>query len=119
MTPGPKGQKRVADVIGNAVHVMRVATGEIVEAPRGPNKSGWRHRMTSSVYAVLVPKIAIPDLESLRKKACELAREYGLSPSQYWYARRGEDIAFCFRNRFVADLFEACCKTNDIPYRTE
>jgi hypothetical protein len=26
---GPKGQKRPADVIGNAVHVMRIATGEI------------------------------------------------------------------------------------------
>jgi hypothetical protein len=26
---GPKGEKRPADVIGNAVHVMRVLTGEI------------------------------------------------------------------------------------------
>lgn len=32
MPKGPKGQKRPADVIGNAVHVMRVATGEIDEA---------------------------------------------------------------------------------------
>lgn len=30
---GPKGQKRPADVIGNAVHVMRIATGEVVERP--------------------------------------------------------------------------------------
>jgi hypothetical protein len=29
MPKGPKGQKRPADVIGNAVHVMRIATGEI------------------------------------------------------------------------------------------
>ncbi len=28
---GPKGQKRSADVIGNAVRVMRVATGEEAE----------------------------------------------------------------------------------------
>jgi hypothetical protein len=28
MPGGPKGEKRPADVIGNAVHVMRVATGE-------------------------------------------------------------------------------------------
>ena len=28
MPKGPKGQKRPADVIGNAVKVMRVATGE-------------------------------------------------------------------------------------------
>ncbi len=29
MPKGPKGEKRPADVIGNAVHVMRVGTGEI------------------------------------------------------------------------------------------
>lgn len=28
MPTGPRGQKRPADVIGNAVHVMRIATGE-------------------------------------------------------------------------------------------
>ena len=28
MPRGPKGEKRPADVIGNAVHVMRIATGE-------------------------------------------------------------------------------------------
>jgi hypothetical protein len=31
MPRGPKGQKRPADVIGNAVHVMRIATGEAEE----------------------------------------------------------------------------------------
>lgn len=31
MPKGPKGQKRPADVIGNAVHVMKIATGEIEE----------------------------------------------------------------------------------------
>jgi hypothetical protein len=28
---GPKGERRPADVIGNAVHVMKVLTGEIEE----------------------------------------------------------------------------------------
>ena len=28
MPTGPKGQKRPADVIGNAVRIMRIATGE-------------------------------------------------------------------------------------------
>jgi hypothetical protein len=32
MRRGPKGEKRPADAIGNAVHVMRIATGEIEEA---------------------------------------------------------------------------------------
>lgn len=31
MPKGPKGQKRPADVISNAVHVMRIATGEASE----------------------------------------------------------------------------------------
>lgn len=31
MPTGPKGEKRPADVIGNAVKVMRIATGEEVE----------------------------------------------------------------------------------------
>ena len=31
MPKGPKGQKRPADVIGNAVRVMQVATGEVEE----------------------------------------------------------------------------------------
>ena len=34
MPRGPKGEKRPADVIGNAVHVMRIATGEIEETTR-------------------------------------------------------------------------------------
>ena len=29
MPQGPKGEKRPADVIGNANHVMRIATGKI------------------------------------------------------------------------------------------
>ena len=29
MPRGPKGERRPADVIGNAVHVTRIATGEI------------------------------------------------------------------------------------------
>jgi hypothetical protein len=33
MPRGPKGEKRPADVIGNAVHVMRIATGEIEDNP--------------------------------------------------------------------------------------
>jgi hypothetical protein len=33
MPRGPKGEKRPADVIGNAVHVMRIATGETETLP--------------------------------------------------------------------------------------
>jgi len=37
MPKGPQGQKRPADVIGNAVHVMRIATGQIVETGSQPD----------------------------------------------------------------------------------
>ena len=38
MPRGPKGERRPADVIGNAVKVMRIATGEIEETGRDPAK---------------------------------------------------------------------------------
>jgi hypothetical protein len=40
MPRGAKGEKRPADVIGNAVHVMRIATGEIEETVgKAPNRA--------------------------------------------------------------------------------
>ncbi|MEX2617817.1 MAG: RNA-binding protein [Alphaproteobacteria bacterium] len=41
MPKGPKGQKRPADVIGNAVRVMQIATGEAEEEfdENGKNKA--------------------------------------------------------------------------------
>ena len=38
MPRGPKGEKRPADVIGNAVKVMRIATGEEEEKLPDPDK---------------------------------------------------------------------------------
>lgn len=42
MPRGPKGEKRPADAIGNAVHVMRIATGEAHddEPKSGRTRSG-------------------------------------------------------------------------------
>jgi hypothetical protein len=40
MPTGPKGQKRPADVIGNAVHVMKVLTGEIEDTIPTPESEG-------------------------------------------------------------------------------
>ncbi len=42
MPSGPQGQKRPADVVGCAVHVAKIATGEIEDAsgrPRLPKKA--------------------------------------------------------------------------------
>jgi hypothetical protein len=40
MPKGPKGEKRPADAIANAVKVMKIATGEIEEDYDTPEKSG-------------------------------------------------------------------------------
>ena len=40
MPRGPKGEKRPRDVIGNAVHVMRIATAEITEDIPNPESEG-------------------------------------------------------------------------------
>ena len=40
MPKGPKGEKRPADVIANAVKVMKIATGEIDEDIDTPEKEG-------------------------------------------------------------------------------
>ncbi|MFZ3325502.1 MAG: RNA-binding protein [Methylocella sp.] len=40
MPRGPKGERRPADVIGNAVHVMRVLTGEIEDVIPTPESEG-------------------------------------------------------------------------------
>ena len=39
MPKGPQGQKRPADVIGNAVHVMRIATGEKTDSVPAPKSA--------------------------------------------------------------------------------
>ena len=40
MPKGPRGERRPADVIGNAVHVMRIATGEVEDTPsKAPNRA--------------------------------------------------------------------------------
>jgi hypothetical protein len=45
MPRGPKGEKRPADVIGNAVHVMRIATGEIEDTREVAKADTNLHRL--------------------------------------------------------------------------
>lgn len=42
MPKGPKGEKRKADVIGNAVLVMKIATGEVAESGPKPGTEANR-----------------------------------------------------------------------------
>ena len=42
MPKGPSGQKRKADVIGNAVQIMRIATGQEPDTGRDPGTEANR-----------------------------------------------------------------------------
>ncbi len=44
MPTGPNGEKRPNDVAANAVHVMKIATGEIEEAYEAPRRPPGRPR---------------------------------------------------------------------------
>jgi hypothetical protein len=40
MPKGPKGEKRHAETVQNAMYIGRIATGEVVEArPEAPNRA--------------------------------------------------------------------------------
>ena len=57
MPKGPQGQKRPADVIGNAAHIAKIATGEIEDttlkqpAKRASGKAGAKARQKNTTEA--------------------------------------------------------------------
>src|SRR5437763_5832299 len=71
MPRGPKGEKRPADMIGNAVKVMRIATGEEEEKLPDPDKDyarkGGLNRTLPSferkplIWLALVGAVCLPD----------------------------------------------------------
>ena len=67
MPKGPQGQKRPADVIGNAVHVARIAVGEIEDATsyKQPNKVKSGRAGAKARAEVLSPK----ERSAIAKKA--------------------------------------------------
>jgi len=59
MPRGPRGEKRPADVIGNAVHVMRIATGAIEDNPsKAPKRAKGGKARAASLSANMRAEIA-------------------------------------------------------------
>jgi hypothetical protein len=56
MPKGPKGEKRPADMIGNAVLVMRIATGQLEEKTAHPGHSKGGKKGARGRAKVLSPQ---------------------------------------------------------------
>ena len=71
MPRGPKGERRPADVIGNAVHVMRVLTGEEVEIIEDDGKDPAAKALGRKGGAARAAKMTPERRAEVAKKAAE------------------------------------------------
>ena len=72
MPKGPKGQKRPADVVSNAVHVMRVLTGEADdEAPADDGKDKAAQSMGRKGGAARAASMTPERRAEIARKAAE------------------------------------------------
>lgn len=87
MPKGPKGHKRPVDVISNAVHVMRIATGEIDESVPVPQTKN-----SAAVELGRMGGLARASALSERKKSAIASRAAKARWSKKPHAvRRGRD----------------------------
>ena len=69
MPRGPKGQKRPADVIGNAVKVMRIATGEENEEYEDDGKDPAAKALGSKGGKARARKLSSAERSAIAKRA--------------------------------------------------
>ena len=69
MPKGPKGEKRKADVIGNAVHIMRIATGEVEDATPDDGKDKAAQAMGRKGGAARAASMTAEQRAEIAKKA--------------------------------------------------
>ena len=75
MPKGPKGQKRPADVIGNAVRVMQIATGEAEEEYEDDGKDPAAKALGKKGGAARAKKLTPEQRSEIAKKAA--AKRWG------------------------------------------
>ena len=71
MPKGPKGQKRPADVIGNAVKVMRIATGEEEEEYQADGKNKAAVELGRKGGAARAVKLTKEQRSEIARKAAQ------------------------------------------------
>jgi hypothetical protein len=69
MPRGPKGEKRPADVIGNAVKVMRIATGEETDELPDDGKDPAAKALGKKGGAARAAKLTIGERKEISRKA--------------------------------------------------
>ncbi len=69
MPRGPKGEKRPADVIGNAILVAKIATGEIVETPPDDGKDKAAQALGKKGGAARAKSMSAEQRSEIAKKA--------------------------------------------------
>ena len=69
MPKGPKGQKRPADVIGNAVRVMQIATGEAEEEYDDDGKDPAAKALGAKGGKARAAKLTLERRSEIAKKA--------------------------------------------------
>ena len=91
MSEGPKGEKRLADVIGNAVKVMRIGTGKEQEDTARAIPAAELGRRGGAARAQSPTRTAAGDRQKMRRLALEQAR---MSDRQapWWNAGTGESL---------------------------
>ncbi len=75
MPKGPKGEKRKADVISNAVHIMRIATGEVEDATPDDGKDKAAQAMGRKGGAARAASMTPEQRAEIAKKAA--AKRWG------------------------------------------
>ena len=69
MPKGPRGQKRPADVIGNAVHVMKVLTGEADDLAPDDGKDPAAKALGAKGGAARAASLSKEERAAIAKKA--------------------------------------------------
>jgi hypothetical protein len=69
MPTGPKGQKRPADVIGNAVKIAQIATGEIEDEAEGDGKDPAAKALGSKGGKARASKLTPDQRSEIARKA--------------------------------------------------
>ena len=83
MPKGPQGQKRPADVIGNAVKVMRIATGEEEEEYKDNGKDPAAKALGSKGGRARAAKLTSEERTNIARKGAK----------KRWENRAREDMA--------------------------